>query len=144
MKLKKKIVRPLCWSVSPTCAGRSRFHSEFTRHIDARIPLRKHLILPKTVVAESPANSQPMVKPSPQYLAQVKAFLSYIEEVEVDEETIEDILTGLEEEFDPPVASDGEQSGAELDTLNGNGADNDSGEGEDEFAQEGLVRRYTD
>ena len=87
---------------------------------------------------------QPMVKPSPRYLAQVKAFLSYIEEVEVDEETIEDILTGLEEEFDPPAASDGEQSGAELDTLNGNGADNDLGEGEDEFAQEGLVHCYTD
>jgi hypothetical protein len=48
-----------------------------------------------------------MGRPSPRYLAQVKAFLSYIEEVEVDEEIIEDILTGLEEEFDPSVTSDG-------------------------------------
>ena len=88
-------------------------------------------------MAESPAN--PMVKPSPRYLTQVKAFLSCIEDVEVDEEIIEDILTGLEEEFDSSVASDGEQSGAEPDTPRRNGADEESGEDEDEFAQEGLI-----
>lgn len=80
-----------------------------------------------------------MPKPSPRYLAQVKAFLSYAEDVEVDEETIEDILAGLEEEFDPPVTSDGEQSGAEPDNLSGNGAGSELGEDEDEFSQEGLV-----
>jgi len=85
-----------------------------------------------------------MVSPSPRYLAQVKAFLSYIEDVEVDEETIEDILTGLEEQFDPSVASDGEHSGAEPDTPSRNGADNDPGEDEDEFAQEGLLYCDTD
>lgn len=87
-------------------------------------------------MGESPANPQPMVGPSPRYLAQVKAFLSYIEDVEVDEEIVEDILTGLEEEFDPPLTSDGEQSGAEADTPRGNVPDED----DDEFAQEGAVR----
>jgi len=86
-------------------------------------------------MGESPANPQPMVGPSARHLAQVKAFLSYIEDVEADEEIIEDILAGLEEEFDPPFASDGEQSGAEPDTLSGNVPDED----EDEFAQEGMV-----
>ena len=93
-------------------------------------------------MGESPVNPQPMVKPSPRYLAQVKAFLSYIEDVEVDEETIEDILTGLEEEFDPSITSDGEQSGTGPDTLNRSGGDDDSVEDEDEFAQEGLVHFY--
>ncbi|KAF9647422.1 SIR2-domain-containing protein [Thelephora ganbajun] len=87
-------------------------------------------------MADSLANPQSTVRPSPRYLAQVKAFLSYIEDVEVDEETIEDTLTGLEDELDPSVASDGEQSGAEPGTPNRNGADNDPGEDEDEFAQE--------
>ena len=91
-------------------------------------------------MGESPANPQPMVGPSPRYLAQVKAFLSYVEDVEVDEEIVEDILTGLEEEFDPPLASDGEQSGAEADTLSGNVPDED----EDEFAREGVVHCGTD
>jgi hypothetical protein len=80
-----------------------------------------------------------MGRPSPRYLAQVKAFLSYIEEVEVDEEIIEDILTGLEEEFDPSVTSDGEQSDAEPSTPRRNGTDDESGEDGDEFAQEGSV-----
>lgn len=87
-------------------------------------------------MAESPANPQPMLRSSPRHLAQVKAFLSYIEDVEVDEETIEDILTGLEEEFDPPFASDGEQSIAEPGTP---GRDDPSDEDVDEFAQEGMV-----
>ena len=91
-------------------------------------------------MGESRANPQPMVGPSPRYLAQVKAFLSYIEDVEVDEEIVEDILTGLEEEFDPPLTSDGEQSGAEADTPSGNVQDED----EDEFAQEGVVHCDTD
>jgi len=91
-------------------------------------------------MGESPANPQPMVGPSPRYLAQVKAFLSYIEEVEVDEEIIEDILTGLEEELDPSFASDGEQSGAEPDTSSTTAPDED----EDEFGQEGVVYRNTD
>jgi len=91
-------------------------------------------------MGESPANPQPMVGPSPRYLAQVKAFLSYIEDVEVDEEIVEDILTGLEEEFDPPPTSDGEQSSAETDTPSGNVPDEDK----DEFAQEGGVHRDTD
>lgn len=95
-------------------------------------------------MAESPANPWPIVRPSPRYLAQVKAFLSYIEDVEVDEETIEDILIGLEEEFDPSGTSDGEQSGAEPDAPSRNGADNDPGEAEDEFAQEGQVRCCAD
>jgi len=90
-------------------------------------------------MAERLASTQPMVRPSPRYLAQVKAFLSYIEDVEVDEETIEDILTGLEEEFDPSDASDGEHSGAEPDTPSRNEADNNPGEDEDEFAQEGML-----
>lgn len=94
-------------------------------------------------MAESPANPQPMVGPSPRYLAQVKAFLSYIEDVEVDEEIIEDILTGLEEEFDSSVISDGEQSGAEPDTRSRNGADDKPGEDEDEFAQEGSIHYST-
>ena len=84
---------------------------------------------------------QPLVSlPSPQYLAQVKAFLSYIEDVEVDEETIGDILAGLEqEEFDINVTSDGEQSGAEAGTPNSDIADDKPGEEEDEFAQEGQA-----
>ena len=90
-------------------------------------------------MADSPANPQPMVRPSARYLAQVKAFLSYIEGVEVDEETIEDILTGLEEEFDSSPNSEGEQSGADPGPPSRNGADSDPGEDEDEFAQEGLV-----
>ena len=93
-------------------------------------------------MGEIPANPQPMTNPSPRYLAQVKAFLSYIEDVEVDEETIEDILTGLEEEFDPSITSDGEQSGAEPETLSRNEANDDSAEDEDEFVQEGLVYCY--
>lgn len=88
-------------------------------------------------MAESPADAQPLVRPPSRYLAQVKAFLSYIEEVEVDEETIEDILTGLDEEFYPSVISDGEQSGAESDTPRNNDANIDLDEAEDEFAQEG-------
>jgi len=80
-----------------------------------------------------------MVRPSPRHLAQVKAFLSYVEDVEVDEEIIEDILAGLEEEFDSSVTSDREQSGAEPDTPSRNGADDKLGEDEDEFAQEGLI-----
>lgn len=88
---------------------------------------------------ESPANAQPLVGPSRRYLAQVKAFLSYIEDVEVDEETVEDILIGLDEEFYPSVTSDGEQSGAETDTPRNDDEDNDLGEEEDEFAQEGQV-----
>lgn len=92
----------------------------------------------------SPANPQLMVRPSPRYLTQVKAFLSYVEDVEVDEETIEDILTGLEEGFDPSATSDGEQSGAEPDTVDGDGADDESGEDEDGATQEGLVYYYTD
>ena len=90
-------------------------------------------------MGESPENpgSQPMVRPSPRYLAQVKAFLSYIEDVEVDEEIIEDILTGLEEELDPSLPGDGEQSSVEPDTPSrADGPDGD----EDEFAQEGMVR----
>lgn len=90
-------------------------------------------------MAESPVNPQTLVKPSPRYLAQVKAFLSYIEEVEVDEETIEDILTGLEEEFIPSVTSDGEESGAEPNSPNRNPADDEPDEGDGEFAQEGQV-----
>jgi hypothetical protein len=90
-------------------------------------------------MAESPVHPQPTVRPSPRHLAQVKAFLSYIEEVEVDEETIEDIFTGLEEEFDPSFSSDGEQSGAEPDAPNGNEAENGPDEDDDEFAQEGEV-----
>ena len=88
-------------------------------------------------MGESPANPQPMVGPSPRYLAQVKAFLSYIEDVEVDEEIIEDILTGLEDELDPPPISDGEQSGAEPDAPSESVSDED----EDEFAQEGVGSR---
>ena len=93
-------------------------------------------------MGESPENPgpQPMARSSPRYLAQVKAFLSYIEDVEVDEEIVEDILAGLEEEFDPSLTSDGEQFSAEPDTPSGNG----SGEDEDEFAQEGMVRCDTD
>lgn len=87
-------------------------------------------------MAEGPANPQPLVKPSPRYLAQVKAFVSYIEDVEVDEETIEDILTGLEEEFEPSAQSDGEESGAEPDSSARPTADNDPDEEEDEFSQE--------
>lgn len=90
-------------------------------------------------MAESPANPQPMGRPSPRYLAQVKAFISYIEDVEVDEEIIEDILAGLEEEFDSSVTSDREQSGAEPDIPSRNGVDDKLGEDEDEFAQEGLI-----
>ena len=91
-------------------------------------------------MAESQANPQPLARPSPRYLAQVKAFLSYIEDVEVDEETIEDIFTGLEGEFEPSATSDGEQSGAESNTPNRSGVDGDPSEEEDEFAQEGLVQ----
>lgn len=65
--------------------------------------------------------------------------MSYVEDVEADEETIEDILTGLEEGFDPSATSDGEQSGAEPDTVDGDGADDESSEDEDGAAQEGLV-----
>lgn len=90
-------------------------------------------------MAESPANTLSLARPSRRYLTQVKAFLSYIEEVEVDEETIEDILTGLDEEFYPSVASDGEKSDVEPDSPNNGEADNDPDEEEDEFAQEGLV-----
>ena len=86
-------------------------------------------------MGEGLANPQPMARPSPRYLAQVKAFLSYIEDVEVDEEIIEDILTGLEEEFDPSSASDGEQPSVEPDAPSGDGPDED----EDEFSQEGVV-----
>ena len=91
-------------------------------------------------MAERPPNPQPMVRQSPRHLAQVKAFLSYVEDVEVDEETIEDILTGLEEEFDPSFADDGGQPGAESDTPGRNDPDED----EDEFAQEGMVCCNTD
>lgn len=94
-------------------------------------------------MAESPANPQPMVRQSPRFLAQVKAFLSYIEDVEVDEEIIEDVLTGLEEEFDSFVTSDGEQPDAEPDTRSGNGTDDEQGEDEDEFAQEGSIHYST-
>jgi len=94
-------------------------------------------------MAETPANAQPTVRPSPRYLAQVKAFLSYIEDVEVDEEIVEDILAGLEEEFDPSVASDGEQSGPEPDIPSRTGTDNGTDEDEDEFAQEGMVHCST-
>lgn len=87
-------------------------------------------------MAESSANAQPLVRPSRRYLAQVKAFLSYIEDVEVDEETVEDILTGLDEEFYPSVTSDEEH---EPGTPRNNDADNDAEESEDEFAQEGQV-----
>ena len=90
-------------------------------------------------MAESPANPQSMARPSPRHLAQVKAFLSYMEDVEVDEETIEDILTGLDEEFDSSVTSDQEQSAADPDAPSRNGADGEFGEDEDEFAQEGLI-----
>ena len=86
-------------------------------------------------MGEGLASPQPMARPSPRYLAQVKAFLSYIEDVEVDEEIIEDILTGLEEEFDPSSTSDGEQPSAEPDAPSGDGSDED----EDEFSQEGVV-----
>ena len=86
-------------------------------------------------MGEGLANPQPMARPSPRYLAQVKAFLSYIEDVEVDEEIIKDILTGLEEEFDPSSTSDGEQPSAEPDAPSGDGPDED----EDEFSQEGVV-----
>lgn len=87
-------------------------------------------------MAESPANPQPLVRPSPRYLAQVKAFLSYIEDVEVDEETIQDILTGLEGEFDPSANNDGDESVVDPDTPGGDAVDNEPDEGEDEFAQE--------
>jgi hypothetical protein len=90
-------------------------------------------------MAESPVNPQTLVKPSPRYLAQVKAFLSYIEDVEADEETIEDILTGLGEEFIPSVTSDGEESGPEHNSPSRNAADEELDEDDDEFAQEGQV-----
>lgn len=90
-------------------------------------------------MAESQANPQPPAGPSPQHLAQVKAFLSYLEDVEADEEIIEDIVAGLEEEYDVPADSDCEQSGAGSDNQSGNCADNGPGEGDDEFAQEGLI-----
>lgn len=85
-------------------------------------------------MADSPANQQPVVRPSPRYLAQVKAFLSYIEDVEVDEETIEDILVGLDD-FYLSVISDGDQS----DTPRNDNAESDPDGDEDEFAQEGEV-----
>lgn len=89
-------------------------------------------------MAESPANTQPLVGPSPRYLAQVRAFLSYIEDVEVDQETIEDILTGLDEEF--YLDSDiGGQSGHGADTLRNNDGNNYPEEDEEEPAQEGQV-----
>lgn len=90
-------------------------------------------------MAESPANPQSLVKPSPRYLAQVKAFLSYIEDVEVDEETIEDVLTGLEGEFGPSANSDGDESVVDPGTPRGDAVDDDTDEDDDEFAQEGRV-----
>lgn len=90
-------------------------------------------------MAESPANPQPLVGPSPRYLAQVKAFLSYIEDVEVDEETVEDILTGFDEGFDPSANSGGDESVVDPDTPRGDAVDNEPDEDEDEFAQEGQV-----
>jgi hypothetical protein len=89
-------------------------------------------------MAESSVNSQPLVRPSPLYLAQAKAFLSYIEDVEADEETIEDIIIDIDE-FYLSVTSDGEESGAEPDTPHNDDAENDPDGDEDEFAQEGEV-----
>ena len=118
----------------------SRFERHFKRLAAHYVSIRS---CQKPWMTGSPGNPPPTVRPSPRYLAQVKAFLSYIEDVEVDEETIEDILTGLEEEFDPPVTSDGEQSGAEPDTVDRDGVDNELAEDEDEVTQEGLVYCYT-
>ena len=77
-------------------------------------------------------NPQPMARPSPRYFAQAKAFLSYVEDVEVDGGVVEAILTGLEEEFDSSVTSNREQFGAEPVTPRRNGADEESGGDENE------------
>lgn len=85
-------------------------------------------------MAESPVDTQPLARPSRRCIAQAKAFLSYAEDVEIDGDAFEDILTGLPEEIYPSVASDGEQSCAEPNTSR-----NDNDPDEDEFAQEGQV-----